>query len=80
MKGDFLGIVLTSFFGVRNFGNRKVMRVIFFFETLQNLSCISNIQKEIKKRFPLSQIIASELAVSNSVYKEENTCHWQSIC
>ena len=30
MKGDFLEIRLTTFFGVRNFGNRSGMRLIFF--------------------------------------------------
>ena len=30
LKWDFLGIDLTMFLGVRNFGNTSAMRVIFF--------------------------------------------------
>ena len=30
--------------------------------------------------FFISAIIASELVVLNCLYKEENICHWQSMC
>ena len=32
---DFLGIYLTMFLGVRNFGNTSAMRVIFFLKMFQ---------------------------------------------
>ena len=36
-------------------------------------------QKPIDKKFFVSEIIGSELAVLNCLYEEENTCHWQSM-
>ena len=33
LKKDFLGIDLTSFFGVRNIGHKSAMSVIFFLKT-----------------------------------------------
>ena len=41
---------------------------------------ISKMQKEIEKKFFVSEIIVSELVVLNCLYKEENTCHRQSMC
>ena len=35
LKWDFLGIDLTMFLGVRNFGNTSAMRVIFFSKMFQ---------------------------------------------
>ena len=46
MKRDFLEIWLTTFFGVRNFGNKSAMKVIFFWKcSIVNLhfkSAVSN--------------------------------------
>ena len=37
-------------------------------------------QKKMEKKFFLLEIIASELAVLNCLYYEENTCDRHSIC
>ena len=55
-------------FGVRNFENKKAMRVIFFFHDNENFSMISKMQQKIKKKFFLFEIIASELVSLNSLY------------
>ena len=52
-------------FGFRNFGNPKAMRVIFFFQNVQNFIYISKMQQKILKKVFVSQIIASELASLN---------------
>ena len=36
-------------------------------------------QKEIQKRFLVTEIIASELAALSCFYYEGNTCHGQSM-
>ena len=36
LNRDFLDIYLTTFFGVRNFGNKSAMKVLFF-ANVQNL-------------------------------------------
>ena len=54
-------------FGVRNFGNTKSMRVIFFFQNIQNLLYISNMEQKIQKKFFVSDIIAFELVSLNCV-------------
>ena len=36
-------------------------------------------QKEIEKKFLVSQIIASEMAALNCLYYEGNTCHSKSM-
>ena len=36
-------------------------------------------QKEIDIKFPVAQIIASELAALNCLYYEGNTCHGQAM-
>ena len=74
MKGDFLEILLTRFFGVRNFGNTSARRVIFF-ENIQNLMYISKMKKQIQKMLSVSEVIAFEYTVLNCLYSEENTCH-----
>ena len=63
LKWDFLSIYLTTFLGVRNFGNTSAVRVIFLFENIQNLIDISKMQEEIEKMFFVSEIIGSELTV-----------------
>ena len=55
-------------FGVRNFGNKKAIRVIFFFHDNENFSMISKMQQKIKKKVFLFEIIASELVSLNSLY------------
>ena len=54
-------------FGVRNSGNTKSMRVIFFFQNIQNLLYISNMEQKIQKKFFVSDIIAFELVSLNCV-------------
>ena len=36
-------------------------------------------QKKIKKKFLVSEIIASKIAAVNCLYFEENTCHGNSM-
>ena len=67
-KGDFLEICLTIFFRVGNLGNLSAMRVILFFENIQNLIQLSKMKNQIEKMFSLSEIIASEFAVLNFLY------------
>ena len=54
-------------FGVRNFGNTKSMRGIFFFQNISNLLYISNMELKIQKKFFFSDIIAFELVSLNCV-------------
>ena len=56
------------FFRVGNLGNLSAMRVILFFENIQNLIQLSKMKNQIKKMFSLSEIIASEFAVLNFLY------------
>ena len=37
-------------------------------------------QEKIQKKIFVSEIIASEIVPLNCLYKEENTCHQQSMC
>ena len=37
-------------------------------------------QRKIEKMSFVSEIIVSELVALNFLYKEENTCHRQSMC
>ena len=67
-KGNFLEICLTMFFRVGNLGNLSAMRVILFFENIQNLIQLSKMKNQIEKMFSLSEIIASEFAVLNFLY------------
>ena len=68
MKRDFFDIDLTRYFGFRNFGNASAMRFIFFFENVENLNYISNMQKKIQKKFFVFEIISSELVALNCLY------------
>ena len=36
-------------------------------------------QKKVRKKFLVSEIIASEMAPVNCLYDEGNTCHGQSM-
>ena len=65
MKGDFLDIDVTMFFGVRNFGNTSATRVNVFFENVQNLNEISKMQKKIAKKVFVFEILASKLVALN---------------
>ena len=67
MKGDFLDIDVTIFFGVRNLGNTSATRVNLFFENVQNLNEISKMQKKIAKNFFVLEVLASKLVASNCV-------------
>ena len=37
-------------------------------------------QRKIEKEFFVFEIIVSKLVALNCLYKEQNTCHWQSMC
>ena len=47
-------------FGVRNFGNTKSMRIIFFSKYLKYIVDFKNLAKKSEKKF-LSEIIGSKL-------------------
>ena len=67
LKRDFLDIYLTTYFGVPNFGNTQVMRIILFWKVSK---CNTNFKTslKIKKKFVVSGINASELVAKNSLY------------
>ena len=67
MKRDFLDKYLTTFFGVRNLGNKSAMKVIFLFANVQNFMYISKIQEKIEKKLFVFEIISSELVALNCV-------------
>ena len=52
-------------FRVCKFGNRKISRVIFFFQNVQNLILISKMQKKSRFFFVVFEIIASQLVSLN---------------
>ena len=52
-------------FGVRKFKNTSAMRVFCSFENVQNIILISKIQRKIKKKCFVSEIIASENVAIN---------------
>ena len=63
LKREFIDIYLIMFFGVRNFGNKSAMTVIFFLFFL-NVIYLS----KIFKKFFFLEIIASESAALNCLY------------
>ena len=65
LRRDCLDIYLTTFFGELNFGNKSAMRVIFFYENVQNLGEISKMQQKIEKKLFVFKINASELVALN---------------
>ena len=79
LKRHFTDIYLLTFFGDGNLGNTSAMKVIFFFENVQNLIYISKMQRKIEKMSFVSEIIVSELVALNFLYKEENTSLRQSM-
>ena len=50
LKCDFLDIYLTTFFGIRNFGNTTAMWVIFFLKGLKILPTFEKCRKIIDKK------------------------------
>ena len=68
LKRESIDIYLIIFLGDRNFGNTSAMRVMFFFENIQNLIFMSKVQKKIEKTFFFLEIIAYELAALNCLY------------
>ena len=60
MEGDFLEIWLTTFYGVRNFGKTSAIRMILFFQNIQDLIKISKVEEQIEKNFFVSGMIASD--------------------
>ena len=61
LKRHFTDIYLLTFFGDGNLGNKSGMRVIFFFQNVQNLMWISEIVRKIHKKSFVFQIIISVL-------------------
>ena len=55
-------------FAVRNFENTKAMKVIFFFQNVENFSQTSKKQQKNPKKFFVSEIIPSELVSLNCLY------------
>ena len=55
-------------FAVRNLRNTKAMRVMFFFENIQDLIQISKMSPEIQKKCFVFDIIASEFVSLNCLY------------
>ena len=58
-------------FGVRNLRNTKALRVIFFFQIIQNSMHILKIKHKILKKLFFSYIIASELVSLNVSIKNK---------
>ena len=67
LKRDFLDIDLTTFFGVRNFGNTSAMRVIFFSKCSKFELDFKN-EKKIQKKLFVFEILASKLVALNCLY------------
>ena len=73
LKQELLDNYLIKFCGVCNFGNKSAMRVTYLTQNFSKLMKISKMQRKMKKKFFVSQIIVSELVALNCVYLEENT-------
>ena len=68
LKRDFLGIYLTTSLGVSYFRDTSAMRVIFFFEKVQNLMQIWKMHKTVRKMFFVFEVNPSELVALNCLY------------
>ena len=60
VKRHFFGIYLIMFLEVRNFGNILAMSVFFFFDYVQNIIQISEMEKKFEKIIFSFVIIAYE--------------------
>ena len=80
LKWDFLGIEITMFSGVKNFGNTSAISVIFFLKMFLIQTRFGKIKKKIEKKFFVFEIIASEFVALNCLYQEANTGHRYSVC
>ena len=67
LKRDFLGVDLTRFFWVPNFGNTSAMRVIFF-KKISKLKLDFKNEEKNQKKFFVFEIIGSELIALNCLY------------
>ena len=67
-------------FGVRNFGNTKVMRAIFLFERFKISATFQKSSKKWRKTFFFFEMIASELVSLNCLYEEQDNFHLQPMC
>ena len=79
LKRDFTDIHLMTFFGDGNLRNTSAMRVIFVWKSSKFNVNFKNGEKNCEKSF-VSELIVSELVALNCLYKEDNTCHRQSMC
>ena len=66
-------------FGVRNFGNTKAMKVIFFSKRLKFQLDFKKAAKN-REKVSFSEIIASELVSLNCLYYEQDSFHWEPMC
>ena len=78
-KTAFYRHLSTHLFWRRLFGKYIGYEGHLFFENVQNSMYIAKIQRKIQKKSFVSKIIVSELLALNFLYKEENTCHRQSM-
>ena len=67
-KHGFLQFYLTAVFGVRNFENTSAMRTIFLLEIFETFTYISKMPKKLEEKLSVLEIIASHLALLNSLY------------
>ena len=51
LKCDFVDIYLTTFFGIRNFGNTSATKVIFFLEVFKFYLHFKNEERKLRKSF-----------------------------
>ena len=73
-------IYLITFLGVGKVKNTSAIRFIFSLKIFKIESRLSKCAKRIGKKCFVSEIIASEDVAINCQYKEQNTCHRQSMC
>ena len=67
MKWDVIDILLTLFFGLRNFGKTSAMRAIFVFKQSEFKLDFKNAEKKAEKCF-VFEVIESELVMLNCLY------------
>ena len=56
------------------------MTIIFFFQNVESLRYIPEMEQKIVEKFFFFQIIAFELGAATSRNIEQETCHWQPMC
>ena len=69
-----MGSKVTTFFGFKNSGNIKVIKVFFFFLKMLKIFCTFKKFNKKSENFWVSKIKSLELVVGISIYCEKNTC------